>query len=193
VAANGCRTGSPLYLRPEEWIALRWEDIDIAGRSLSVNRVAVDGRIRTDQGKSESAFRNVVLQKRARDALASLPRSINSDRLVFDAPRGGLVDLDNWRARVWRRAIADSGLEPRPLYQMRHTYASLALAAGADIYWVSRQMGHKDIGVTLKHYARFRRDSAVDARNLRALTNSASKRPKVRQKCVADLTARKLS
>jgi integrase len=44
---------------------------------------------------------------------------------------------------------------------MRHTYASLALAAGADIYWVSDQMGHKDISVALKHYARFQRDSAV--------------------------------
>jgi hypothetical protein len=31
-------------------------------------------------------------------------------------------------------------------------------------------MGHKDISVTLKHYARFQRDSAVDERNLRLLS-----------------------
>jgi len=54
---------------------------------------------------------------------------------------------------------------------MRHTYASLALAAGADIYWVSRQMGHKDIRVTLKHYVRFQPHSAVDQRNLRLLND----------------------
>ena len=54
---------------------------------------------------------------------------------------------------------------------MRHTYASLSLAAGADIYWVSEQMGHKDIRVTLKHYARFTRGSAVDERNRRLLND----------------------
>jgi integrase len=39
-----------------------------------------------------------------------------------------------------------------------------ALAAVADVYWVSRQLGHTDIGTTLKHYARFLPD--VQERNL---------------------------
>ena len=162
-----CATG----LRPQEWIALCWEDVDLAGRVLSVNKVCVDGVVYADQGKSDAAFRTVALQARASDALAALPRPIRSDRLIFPAPKGGLINLDNWRARQWADAIAASGLEPRPLYQMRHTYASLALAAGADIYWVSDQMGHKDIRVTLKHYARFQRRTAVDERNLRLLSD----------------------
>jgi hypothetical protein len=49
--------------------------------------------------------------------------------------------------------------------------ASLSLAAGADIYWVSEQMGHEDISITLKHYARFARGSAVDERNRRLLND----------------------
>ena len=56
------------------------------------------------------------------------------------------------------------GVEGRPPYQCRHTFATLALAAGADVYWVSRQLGHADIGTTLKHYARFLPD--VQERNL---------------------------
>lgn len=136
-----------------------------------MNKVCVDGVIHSDQGKSETAFRTVALQTHALDALASIPRPIRSGYVVFPAPRGGLINLDNWRTRVWSRALDASGLAPRPLYQMRHTYASLALAAGADIYWVSRQMGHADIRVTLKHYARFQRQSAVDERNIELLND----------------------
>jgi integrase len=65
-----------------------------------------------------------------------------------------------------------SGLEYRPLYQMRHTFATLALAASADIYWVSKQLGHESIRTTLKHYARF--VQAVDERNLRLLNEFAA-------------------
>jgi integrase len=66
-----------------------------------------------------------------------------------------------------------SGLEYRPLYQMRHTFATLALAASADIYWVSKQLGHESIRTTLKHYARF--VAAVDERNMRLLDDLAAK------------------
>lgn len=160
-------------LRPEEWIALHWEDIDMQGRSLSVNKVCVDGVVYRDQGKSETAFRTVTLQQIALEALAAMPRPIRGECLVFTAPRGGLINLNNWRRRQWKKAVDASGLEPRPLYQMRHTYATLALSAGADIYWVSGQMGHKDIRVTLKHYARFQRQPAVSERNLRFLDDFA--------------------
>jgi integrase len=55
---------------------------------------------------------------------------------------------------------------------MRHTFATLALAAGADLYWLSKQLGHESIRTTLKHYARF--VPAVDQRNLRALGDFAA-------------------
>jgi hypothetical protein len=38
---------------------------------------------------------------------------------------------------------------------MRHTFATLARAAGADLYWLSKQLGHESIRTTNKHYARF--------------------------------------
>lgn len=72
---------------------------------------------------------------------------------------------------MWKKAIDRSGLDYRPLYQMRHTFATLALAAGADLYWLSKQLGHESIRTTLKHYARF--VPAVDERNLRLLDEFA--------------------
>ncbi len=46
------------------------------------------------------------------------------------------------------------GNEPTPCtpYSMRHSYAALAIAAGVDIYTISRQMGHTNVSFTLQQY-----------------------------------------
>jgi integrase len=68
---------------------------------------------------------------------------------------------------------------------MRHTFATLALAASADIYWVSKQLGHESTRTTLKHYARFVR--AVDERNMRLLDDFAAQAAaEVSDSCHAD-------
>jgi integrase len=46
-------------------------------------------------------------------------------------------------------------IRARPSDQCRHTYATLTLAAGAPIEWISRQLGHTKIQTTLSHYARW--------------------------------------
>jgi integrase len=132
-----CATG----LRPEEWIALQWQDLDLRSGFVSVNKVCVDGIVSTERGKSDAAFRTVVLTDRAQDALDALPRPIHSDRLVFSAPRGGLIDLDNWRARQWKDAVSQSGLAHRPPYQMRHTYGILVIGC-----WRGHLLGQRADG-----------------------------------------------
>jgi integrase len=163
-----CATG----LRPEEWAALTWADVDFAARTLTVNKVWVRGELRTTEGKTDAAFGVLSLQESALAALRSVARALDEERLLFPAAAGGYINLDNWRRRVWKKAIDASGVEYRPLYQMRHTFATLALAAGADLYWMSRQLGHESIRTTLKHYARF--VPAVDDRNLRLLDEFAA-------------------
>jgi integrase len=154
-------------LRPEEWIALQWVDLDLANRRVTVSKVCVDGVVHWDRGKTDASFRVGLLQERALDAIRSLARPLDSSALVFPSPKGGYINLDNWRRRVWKPALASAKLEYRPLYQCRHTYATLALSAGADLYWVSKQLGHTDIRTTLRFYARFQ--PAVDSRNLELL------------------------
>ena len=45
--------------------------------------------------------------------------------------------------------------EDRPLYNLRHTFASQLISKGADITWVSKMLGHKDVAITLKIYTKF--------------------------------------
>jgi integrase len=86
--------------------------------------------------------------------------------------------------RLWVFTDARCGLAPMDLGLVRGDHVAmgvavtrtavraLALAAGADVYWVSKQLGHTNIQTTLKHYARFL--PAVDERNLRLLDNFSS-------------------
>jgi integrase len=74
---------------------------------------------------------------------------------VFTAPSGGMVNLSNFRKRAWRKALTNAKVQYRSFDQCRHTYATLTLAAGAPIEWISRQLGHSKIQTTISHYARW--------------------------------------
>ena len=136
IAIFGVETG----LRPEEWIALERRDIDREAALVKVTRVVVDGRVK-EYGKTTRSRRSVPLTERALAAIDSLPPRIDTP-LLFPAPKGGYIDLDNFRRREWRPAIEAAGLdlELHP-YSMRHTFAAYALDARAELYELARVMG----------------------------------------------------
>ena len=137
VVRFACATG----LRPSEWQALRWSDVDVAEKMLFVAGT-----------KTENAARTINLSRLALEALELVPK----DKGVTVFP---IVTYYYWRRDRWRDALAKAGLDQRPPGQMRHTFATLALSAGIPIDVVSKTMGHKDIKVTLKYYARHQRPS----------------------------------
>jgi integrase len=67
--------------------------------------------------------------------------SIFNTRLLFPATGGGYVDLHDWRAGEWVPAVDAAGLGGRRIYDLRHSFASHALAAGLGIYELARYMG----------------------------------------------------
>jgi integrase len=74
------------------------------------------------------------------DALDAIPRRIDS-RLVFSSPTGDYIPLGNWRQREWTPAVRAAGLEHRTPYALRHTYATMSLAAGVSLFTLARRMG----------------------------------------------------
>jgi len=57
--------------------------------------------------------------------------------------------------KIFKRALRTARLPEFRFYDLRHTYASLLLAAGAPITYVSAQLGHANASTTLRWYARW--------------------------------------
>lgn len=136
-------------LRPSEWTALEWRDVDRKEGVIRVERAFSYGKVKAL--KTKESRRRVPLGARAADALASVPRRLDT-RLVFPGPRGAHIDLRNWRKREWQPACESAGLWVRPPkgktgppcprpYDLRHSFISWALAAGLPTLDVARFAG----------------------------------------------------
>lgn len=125
-------------LRPSEWIALERGDVD--GEVVHVRRVFTDGRVKPF-GKQEGSLRAVPLPARVAEELRSLPPRLDTRLLFPSRRRRSYLDLPNWRRRHWNQAVRAAGLGHRSPYALRHTYASLAIAAGISLFELSRFMG----------------------------------------------------
>ncbi|MGH2844061.1 MAG: tyrosine-type recombinase/integrase [Solirubrobacteraceae bacterium] len=137
-------------LRPEEWQALERGDIDRQAGTLSVLRTVSGGAI-TALGKTSTSRRQVPLSGRAIQALDLIPAQLHTP-LLFPAPAGGLLHLDNFRHREWAPAIEASGVaQPARIYDLRSTFASNALAAGVSVFELARVMG-SSVRMIERHY-----------------------------------------
>jgi len=75
------------------------------------------------------------------------------DAWLFDAPRGGPLRESNWKRSVgWRAATAAAGVPGFRVHDLRHTAASVWLAAGADPKVVQRVLGHATAAMTMDLY-----------------------------------------
>lgn len=143
-------------LRINEALALKVSDVDIKARRVGVTQTWTEdlaGKRVLGPPKTHER-RKVPLPAFLALDLAGLIQGRGPDAWLFESPRGGHIHDHNWRARVWRFAVHDAELDGLGLtpHKLRHTAASAAIAAGADVKVVQLMLGHKDATETLNRY-----------------------------------------
>jgi len=87
------------------------------------------------------------------EPLTELMAGRGPDQPLFTAPGGGVLRNTNFRSRVFTKAKTDLGLGTLRIHDLRHTAATLAVAAGANVKVVQRMLGHASAAMTLDVYA----------------------------------------
>jgi integrase len=150
--------------RPSEYLALKWQDINWERGTVSVARTLekVSGGWRFAETKRARSRRVIKLQEWVLELLQHLSTKTNPKSacsgwheaadLIFTTSSGRPVDSDKL-ARTFKSVLRKAGLPAIRLYDLRHTGATLALAAGVPPKVVSEQLGHASAAFTLDIYS----------------------------------------
>lgn len=157
--------------RANEALAFKVGDIDLVKRRAKVLRTwTLDAEgCRTVGPPKTWQRREIPLADFVCDELAPLMDGRDKNDWLFRAPRGtAAIDLQNWRSRVWKKALGSVELEDSGLtiHKLRHTAASSAIGAGADVKVVQQMLGHADATETLNTYGHLwpdRLDEVINA------------------------------
>lgn len=169
-AADGTDLYAPVALavttglRRGELLALRWADLDLDARTLTVCRSleqTKDG-LRFKEPKTAKSRRAVALPLLAVEALKAHRKeqaelrlafgaAYKDQDLVFSMPEGG-----PWRPMRltdrFRRLCAKHGVD-LTLHELRHSHASQLLKSGIPVKVVSERLGHSTAMLTLNTYS----------------------------------------
>lgn len=155
-------------LRPGEAVALKWKDIDFNKKSIRVKRTRIAGE--DGPVKTESSNRTIDMLPVVEEALLNQRLLTGNREYVFYSSENEIFYSHDVIAVNFKRILEASGVKARVLYNLRHTFASMLISKGADITWVSKTLGHKDISITMKIYTKpFNEDDDIRFKNIEVL------------------------
>jgi integrase len=161
---------APLYttaiatgMRQGELLALRWQEVDLDARTLTVRNTLRLGTRTLAAPKTERARRTlrlgadvtaVLREHRVRqleERLAAGTRWQDGD-FVFASSIGTPLDSRNV-THALQDALARAGLPRQRFHDLRHAYATLMLEDGEELAVISRSLGHSNLSTTADVYA----------------------------------------
>lgn len=136
--------------RRTEIAGLRWSEVDLEQARLVLPPE------RTKAGGS-SGERRIALNSLALAILRDLERTKGRDRYVFPA-KSGKSGHTTAEGKIWReKVLPRAKLAGVRIHDLRHSFASFALADGASLAMIGKALGHADARTT-ERYAKLSDD-----------------------------------
>jgi integrase len=157
-------------LRPEEYLALQWPDINFKEENLTINRTIKWGKWHSYQwewgeGKTENSRRTIpipsyLVKKLSEHRIKQLEYRMSKGEeyqnfdLVFASERGTPLPLDRLRSRHFKAILKDAKLPHMRVYDLRHSFATLMLSSEGELKLktISEMMGHSRASFTADKY-----------------------------------------
>jgi integrase len=143
-------------MRVGEACGLQWNDVNFKDRIITVQRTTTHQTVHNTT--KTHAARMVDMSKGLSEMLKKLRSATEEEELAAGVNRpycfhkvGALLAHSTLR-RVFGKALSLAAVNTRRIHDIRHTYASRLLSAGESIVYVSRQLGHKNIQMTVDIY-----------------------------------------
>ena len=138
-------------MRFGEMAALKWKNVDF---KLGVIKVR-ETRVKDIEGrpKTKKSVRDVNMMPPVSEVLIDAKsKATGKSDYVFLNQYGKPLKPMPVNFHIWKPALKEAGLEPRSLYQTRHTFATLMLDAGEHPGWVQKMMGHETMQMIYERY-----------------------------------------
>jgi integrase len=169
-------------MRPEEYLALRWRDVDFRNNAASVRQIVsfhrrAGGGFYFAEPKTKKSRRLIPISLDLRERLVEHRRRQNEHRLaskisyapldlVFANEAGNPYEMTNLIRRYFKPILRTLGfivkgknqkdeqvIKNITLYSLRHSCASILLMAGENPKVVSERLGHSSVVITLDTYS----------------------------------------
>lgn len=153
-------------MRPEEYLALQWSDVDFERSTAQVRRALVRHKKSWsfEEPKTARSRRMVYLpaqliekltahKRKQAEARLKLGAAWQAFDLVFCSEEGTPLSIPNLTYRYFRPILTKAKLPRIRLYDLRHSCATLLLIAEENPKIVSERLGHSTIVLTLDTYS----------------------------------------
>lgn len=151
--------------RRSELCALRWSDIDLETRMMSITKSlkVFNGIVDEKTTKTESSIRTIKLSESTINLIKEYKewqeayKKVNGkkwtskDNRIFTSVDGGYMHPSTCDHTL-RKIVRKYNLDPICFHELRHTCASLLINSGVDPKTVSKRLGHSDTSITMEIY-----------------------------------------
>jgi len=141
--------------RPSECTALKWGSVDLQSSKATFSLSRHLGE--ENATKTRASRRTISLLPTVVELLKSiLPLRVEPNSYVFTDEQGKPIEQGEF-GRAFQGVLRVLKIRPRPFYNLRHTFISVALTIGCNQKWIAEQAG-TSIAMIQEHYGRYIRD-----------------------------------